>query len=183
MTMRLYILLICCLLFSPYNNLAHAQDPTSYQELRRLGRGTIHALDWNTAGSILAVGGTEDVWFYDDQLAVLTQHGIDNEYITALRWNHDSTQLAIGTQAGNVQIWQVVVGNNTIEITLADSFSGSTAPINTIEWSPEDTKLAILTTQEIIIWDIGQQSPMNTYHGGLSFAWGPTDDQFALTYY
>jgi len=115
---------------------------------------SITSVAWSPNGQLVATGGSSDntvrVWNVHTGELVITLGDEENttNFITAVSWSSDSTQLASGDSGDNIEVWDVVTGESTT------GFRSSAGFVFDIGWSPDDTQLAIAGEDgRIMLWD------------------------------
>jgi serine/threonine protein kinase len=139
----------------------------------RLGRGPINELAVNPNGQSLAVASSTGVWLYDlPDLNFIRQLEGSGSRISSVAWSPDGKQVAAGTAAGPVHIWDAASG------TEAQRLEGHTTDAISVAWSPDGTRLAAGSEAATIrIWDAGDGQELVELFGHLyepySLAWAP----------
>jgi serine/threonine protein kinase len=67
--------------------------------------------------------------------------------VTSITWSPDSTQIAIGSSDGTVQIWEAATGMNLL------TYPGHAHPIQTLTWSPSGKFLVSKDSWFTHVWD------------------------------
>ncbi|GHO71330.1 hypothetical protein KSC_102220 [Ktedonobacter sp. SOSP1-52] len=97
--------------------------------------------------------------------------------VPALAWSPDGKEIAL-TNLKTVEIWNVTTGK------LVRTYTGHTANVEAVAWSPNDRFIASGgDDRQVQIWDAGSGKLSAAYHGHtqsvLSIAWSPDSQRVA----
>lgn len=94
------------------------------------GESYVKLLDWNRENVlVIALRDTVYAWNANDGVASRLISVSDGEYITSLAWMPDGKILAVGTDQGNIQLWDGTTLN------LIRHIAGHTSRIGTLSWN------------------------------------------------
>ncbi len=141
---RLLATLILLLTFFPSPIAAQAQADLFHETLR-IGRGAVLNAQWHPNGNLILVDTVTGAWLYTNSLTDVA-HLPDARLA---RFSQDGTLIAGIDAANNLTLW------DSTTFTQTASYSGSTAYVIALEWSPDGTQIATLDrTGRILVWDI-----------------------------
>ncbi len=105
------------------------------REIARLGRGIATGLAWRPDGKVLAVGSSNGVWFFNDNMEQIQQ--ADVGLIRSLEWNPNGKTLLIKRANDRAEIWAV---NDSLSL-----IKRSILPIEgqSFIWSPDGKWIAV----------------------------------------
>ncbi|MFN8418197.1 MAG: hypothetical protein U0528_02955 [Anaerolineae bacterium] len=137
--------------------------------------GVSLAFDWNADGTLLAIiyatgisefFDTDFVAIWDvDNASVLMRFDEQPERFSAIAWRANYDEVAIGTIAGNIYLWDI---DNGLRY---NSFAAHTEPILDLSWSPMGDKLATVGSDIVVkTWD----QPSTNILSALSLASYPS---------
>lgn len=147
----------------------------------------IYEIEWNAAGSVLAVASDDGFYLFDDDL-VLLAHEYTSTTIYSVSWSPDGDALAI-THEENIEIWQW----DGAALNLIETLRGNQTQL-VVAWSPDGTRLATINGLEgeidwastIHFWDVTRWEISTTVQGIYSIfssvspsnqiAWNPTGE-------
>lgn len=149
-TLLLSIVILCVSLFVPRPSPIKSQAPLQFEQLHTVGYGTARVLQWSPDGETLAVGGSQGVWLYTNDL-----HDADfieghPTKIVNLAWSPDGSKIASVELAhwNKPSIWDVATDTRQIVS------EAHTASITSLAWSPVELKLASSSEDHSIrIWE------------------------------
>ena len=145
-----------------------------------LGKGTLSQVVWSPDGSVLAVSGSNGIYFYDAETLVELHHIDTGPLITSIAFNPDGTLLAAGSadevfarqeswrrfspwgsQHNFVYIFDAASGEELAAIECGDSY------ITRVQFSPDGTRLAAASmypdNNGIRIWDTANFQPVQQF--------------------
>lgn len=94
-------------------------------------------------------GNTVDVWEISSGRKVATHHGIMKNSNYLLAWSPDGKYLAGTFQNNEVRIWNALTNKDIMLINKVPSVkNNSSASIQTIQWSPDNSYIAISATND-----------------------------------
>src|SRR5574337_1054738 len=64
-------------------------------------------LAWSPDGTMLAVGTREGVWIHDAHDLHVLGHFAENLQVTSLDWSSQTNQIVIGSENGDVELWEI----------------------------------------------------------------------------
>lgn len=139
----------------------------------RIGRGTIRAMRYSPDGNLLAVVSGIGVWILDAQTAepqhLLAAH---TGVINSISFSADGSTLAVGTENGEAQLWDIATGEHQKTFTRRDYFFG----VKNIFLMPDGRTLAVMSPDATMdLWDVATGKRKNT----LSAAENGTTDNTA----
>jgi WD40 repeat protein len=151
--MRRYLLTVIILLLAASRSvsLAQSEPPTlslpelepimvnnagRVEELVTLETGEVFSLAWSPDGNILAVNRFDDVRLYDVRQLDSPPRLIQAEFVRAIAFSPDGSQLATAGLTKNIQLWDVESGEEVA------TFEGHENGINDIAFSPDGSLLA-----------------------------------------
>jgi len=164
------------------------------QEFGRLQGNFQSAHGWSSDNRYLAMPGaigSDSVWLYDLRQPNLTPALLDfDQGITTLAFRPDQAQVAFGSDAGSLHLWQIVDGS---PLTFSERLflNAHVGPVSAIAFSPDGEKLASAgpeanTQAEVdrrfaaIVWDLPSvsQESILTGNGELihELAFNPNGD-------
>lgn len=129
----------------------------------------------NEAGRYVTVGAGEDVIIWDLKLSkkILVIED-ENNTVTRLVVNGNSTQLAVGYSDGTVKTFESSSGENV------HTFSGHSSPISALRYDHSDHNLATGSKDtDVVIWDVVAECGLQRLCGHKGVI---TDIQFMLAY-
>ena len=160
---------------------SHAQDFSRWGlpdgAEARLGKGVINAIAYSLDGSRLAVGASTGIWIYDaetgEELSLLGAH---TGVVSSIAYSRDGKMLASAHNAyGNVEhrkhyvaLWDTATG--TLIKTLSYKHRGHTAPINSVAFSPDGTRIAVGDSQGGLLWNVGTGTLIGTLNHNRGIA-------------
>ena len=125
----------------------------------RIGSGTIRAMQYSPDGNLLAVVSGIGVWMLDAQTAepqhLLAAH---NGVINSISFSADSRTLAVGTENGEAQLWDIATGEHQKTFKKWDYYPG----VDTVFLMPDGRTMAVIRTAMVDLWDIATGKPKNT---------------------
>jgi WD40 repeat protein len=130
-------LAVLCLCASPLA----AQSEITYTEIAQIGRGTAYALAWRPDGTILAVGGSAGVWFYDADFTPVGHSAVGSVHY--VEWRPDGQRLALLLSGGETQIRTFAgtqLGAPMLTLPAAENWLDDYTDLS---WSPDGTRLAM----------------------------------------
>lgn len=119
----------------------------------RLGKGTIHDMQFSADNTRLAVASSVGIWLYDaetcQEVAMLTGYtsGVQN-----VVFSPDSSTLASASWDGTVRLWDVDTGSHIK--TFDGIFGGTLGFDSSIAFSPDGGNLAIASHSGVRLWDV-----------------------------
>lgn len=161
---------------------AVGQAGIEYEQIRSIGRGGIQAIDWHPNQDLIAVGSNVGVWLYTSALADVAYYDtFPLGTIEKVSWSPLGNRLAV-TGSGNseVQIWEKAT--HTLLTTIpADRERYDFEVI--FSWSPDESQIATLQGDSVVIWDISTTQPVKTFlisNSVTAIAWSPLGDYIAI---
>lgn len=126
----------------------------------RIGSGTIRALQYSPDGSLLAAVSDIGVWIFNVQTAepqnLLAAHtGI----INCISFSPDVSTLAVGTEFGKVQLWDISTGEHQKTFTNNRFYS---VGVDNVCFISEGHTLAVVYNSWVDLWDIATGQRKNT---------------------
>ncbi|MDE0315685.1 MAG: hypothetical protein OXM61_12340 [Candidatus Poribacteria bacterium] len=125
----------------------------------RIGSGTIRAMQYSPDGNLLAVVSGSGVWILDAQTAepqhLLAAH---TGVINSISFSSDGRTLAVGTENGEAQLWDIVTGEHQKTFKKWDYYPG----VDTVFLMPDGRTLAVIRTAMVDLWDIATGKSKNT---------------------
>ena len=117
----------------------------------RIGSGTIRAMQYSPDGNLLAVVSDIGVWMLDTQTAepqhLLAAH---TGVINSISFSADGRTLAVGTENGEAQLWDISTGEHQKTFTKWDYYPG----VDNVFLMPDGRTLAVIRTSMVDLWDI-----------------------------
>jgi len=113
----------------------------------------INSIAWRPNRRNFAVGTDYDLAIFTDSLGFIfaLPDGRDDsiEPIYVIDWNLEGTIIAMGTETGYLQLWDVAVGERLAIL------QAHTGKVDDTEWSPDNVYLATLSLSDgLRIWDV-----------------------------
>ena len=124
----------------------HLNLPTS--AIVRLGKGSIHAIQYSPDGTRLAVAGSVGIWLYDttthQEVALFTGH---TGSVLSIAFSPDGKFLAGGGRDDTVRLWNI----ETDEITTLTGYRGW---VYSVAFSPDGRTLASGSWDDtVVLWE------------------------------
>ncbi len=167
------LLSLLCVLCLGFSLSAQDEERPVPEEVLRLGRGTINALDWSADGEMLAVATSNGMWLLDADLQPLNK--ITSRSIQSAAFSPDGTLLAFGSTGGDCRliIWSLASNERT---------TGKDLCADELVWSPDSEKLATINVinQSVEVLDLAADSAVRLPVPGLSVVWSPDASQIAV---
>ncbi len=146
----------------------------AYQEIQRLGRGTVLLGGWRSDGKVLAVGGTAGIYLYTPSLQDIAHYDGDN--IFALALSPDGTRLASTNSEGELKIRDASSGNILWSPQTDDYYQD-------VAWSSDSRRVATAGQGGFRVLDAtnGQELAIFNQNDGQAndMAWSPDGTQLA----
>ena len=129
------------------------------------------SIAWQPETDILAIGWHNgDIILYNEALeevGMLPQSPRDDSSVQILKWSHDGTKLAVDRGytdllTADVEIWNMET--LSLDMVIVVGFP-EYRPDDFINWSPDDTLLAIVQQTTVEIWDIQTESQWKVMEG------------------
>lgn len=168
-----------------YKTTSASSNGLQYQEILRIGRGTIEAIAWHPNGNLIALGGGLGVWIYTTEFEEVTLLEGHTRTVTSVAWSQDGKLLASGSKDGTIRIWDTM--NWRLMKVLEDELDSI---ISSIIWNPNIPLLAAMrrvTGSNIVhIWDVetGQilytLQPQAPLLGAIPMTWSPNGNRIAI---
>lgn len=118
--------------------------------------GTARAVEWSPTENILAVAGSNGIWFFNEAYH-LANH-IETGGIKTISWSSDGTKIAATAAVfepeyiQSIYVWQVTNGMVIFEQEL--DLEGNNPLMAAIEWQPNGNLIATGTMRaEAFVWD------------------------------
>jgi WD40 repeat protein len=151
------------------------QQRWAYQDHFWEGTSSISAAAWSPDGTRIAatgvpaplpreVRGTTQIWEALSGHHLLTQQG--DQFAQVLAWSPDSTRITTGGVDQNIQVWQTANGQQIW------SYTGESAYVTAISWSPNGKQLVSCGNKPIVLF---------ASNGGVRI-WDATNGKRVLTY-
>lgn len=158
-----------------------ASDLGHYQELLRMGSGSISSMAWQPNSSSLAVGGSLGIWVYPSDLdnGVLFASDAHSVPSNGVQWSPDGSVVASANEDGSITIWSVENPASPLY-----EFTGEHTETYAISWSPDGRYLASSGATSVAVWEIDSRQRINHYpisngHFARPVAWSPTENKVA----
>jgi WD40 repeat protein len=121
-------------------------------------QGDVISVEWKEDGTILAIGGFLRVYFWETATWTYQETLVITDYATAMDWPGNGDVIATtGIGIGNVPgltLWNVETGD------LAQSFSGHTNTVNTVDWRLDEGLIATSSFDgSVRVWDVDSGLP------------------------
>jgi len=124
------------------------------------------AVDWNSNGSLVAVGGQ------DHTVRLIRKDGALQQVlsghqgpVTVVSWNHNGSQLATAGEDGVVRIWAYPDFSSQFK-TLVGFYANQGAYVSALAWSPNDSEIASVGDDKTIrIWNVSDKAQKVTLSG------------------
>lgn len=126
----------------------------------RIGSGTIRTMQYSQDGNLLAVVSDIGVWILDAQTAnakhLLAAH---TGVINSISFSPDGSTLAVGTENGTVQLWDISTGEHQKTFTRRDYFFG----VDNVFFMPDGSTLAVVYSSALLdLWNVATGMRKNT---------------------
>ena len=140
------------------------------QQLRSIG--------WNPEGTVIAIGGSKHLWFFDVATRNLEQPiDLGDTSATSVAWNPAGTVVAIGDSDGSLRFFDVATRNLGDPIDVDDGLTMSLA------WSPTGEVVAFGGFKRLSLFDVETRKlgdPIDVDGGVSSLAWDPAGTAIAI---
>ncbi|MYG00628.1 hypothetical protein F4212_16045 [Candidatus Poribacteria bacterium] len=117
----------------------------------RIGRGTVHAMRYAPDGNSFAVVSDIGVWILDVQTAepqhLLAAH---TGVINSISFSADGSTLAVGTENGEAQLWDISTGKHQKTFTRRIYYTG----VENVIFMPDGHTVAVIYLSMVDLWDI-----------------------------
>ncbi|HEX3050914.1 MAG TPA: hypothetical protein VHP83_09690, partial [Aggregatilineaceae bacterium] len=183
--MRLFVILIVFGAFPAHAQSARpaitAANASTVVELARFGQGQVSAAAWSPDGKQLAVGGSLGVWLYDRSDFTLPPRLLDSHsgWISSLAYNGDGSLLALRSNTGIVQVWNVQTEElrQTIDVPI-HPYGGRLH----VAFSPDGTRLVTDGAKEAPgLWDVQTGAKIATLNDWITdVIYSPDGKTFVL---
>ena len=149
------------LLFTLFSVNVFAQDYTQFSlpegAKARLGKGSIHEIQYSPDGTRLAVAGSIGIWIYDtmtyQEVALLTGH---TDFALNVSFSPDGNTIASGNYDGTIRLWDATTG------ALKQTLTGHTDIVNSVSFSSDGNTIASGSNDDTVrLWNVRRQA--NTY--------------------
>jgi WD40 repeat protein len=176
----LFKLLVISLFALNSNNLLKAQsEQFALLETLQIGKGNANSVAWNPNIDVLAIGGSDGIRLYDDNLQEIAHFTDQLRSVDNLTWSPDGTKIANHGPGLEVQIRDASTGNILTTLTQPNG-------VYAIAWSPDGQYLAISSglsiEHRIIIWDWNLGETVRTLENQdrlVSLDWSPDGTRVA----
>ncbi|GEM_PF-4508136 len=148
----LYMLVILAGLIVPVPQVVKGQDTVTYEEVMRLGEGTINAVSWRPDGQMIAVGTSLGLVLYSTQLEKITQ--LSEQRVETLFWHPGGKEIAMLGPDG---------------VTIQDAATGYVIrrmpeEIGLGGWNADGSLFATVNLEAIHIWDSGLNEVLSSFN-------------------
>lgn len=148
------------------------------QEVGRLGKGQISAVDYSPDGKTLAVGGATGVYLYDAATLVENHFIGTTSSVRSVAYSPDGERLVSGLGDNTIKVWSA--NNGTLQQTL----EGHTNSVLSVAYSPDGMHIASGSSDRMIkVWRVGDGTLLQTLDGHLgsvrSVTYSPDGSQMA----
>jgi WD40 repeat protein len=152
---------------SPNHDVAQAQSSST----------TMNAIAWSPDGTYVGSASDAGIILWSattDSLVSVFDSG--NTIYTDLAWSPDSTKLAVGTDTGNIEVWNI----STRQI--LQTLEGHDSEIDGLDWNSVGDRLYSTDfLGSMKVWDTSTyQSVGGSVSSGFDLELNPTDTQIAL---
>ncbi len=125
----------------------------------RIGSGTVSAMQYSPDGNLLVVVSDIGVWIFNGQTAepqhLLAAH---TGVINSISFSADGSTLAIGTENGEVQLWNTSTGERLKTFTRQEYRFG----VDNVFFMPNGHTLVVVYSSRVDLWDIPEGQRKNT---------------------
>jgi hypothetical protein len=118
-------------------------DAANFVQIRQISAGWVERLDWNPdpdSNTIIVSddnGGTTLFSDIDLPSNISSRHIGRNAPVSAMAWNADGSQMAVGYSDGKVIVW-----DSETDVQISEMIGTDQNRINQVSWSPDNTRIA-----------------------------------------
>jgi WD40 repeat protein len=168
---------------------ARVWDASSGQELLQLTghSGAVNQVAWSPDGGLLATAGDDGILRFWDAFSGEEQTSIQpvpsggssaasERIVYSLAWSPDGGRIASGSGDGNIRLWEVGSGENTLTIKAHEQ------SVTFLAWSPLEERLVSAGKDgRARVWNVARDNKVLTLPYGWVWAeWSPDGEHIAI---